>query len=408
MRIARVRLQRFRGFQSADLILSGHTIIAGEPRSGRSDIVEALKRVLDPRSTRSRVNPLDIHRRTSSDDPDEASGETSDDTTTPTGTNIIPRTEVEVTLLDLGPELEDLLNEYLETFDSLTGDLADDSNAATSVLGMRLCYRAHYDFDSDTGDHWVDSPARSDVDAESFRKVPRADREVLPILFLNDGPPLQIRADGAFRALVSDSHADALDEALASLDEGVRTATETFSYSTALSVGVQQVLDAGAGDLLGIDSSDAVTFVSDDGTLATLLRVLQPAAILDDAGALPLRSHGTSAQSMLTVAECVAAATARAGDLVVIADDFGDQLDAAAAEHLAGLLHKASKQLILTTRRPEVVRAFNPESLIRLTRSTWSPHPAPASQSGQTWSRQSTTNSGPAFGCSHESDSGFS
>ncbi|RDH74418.1 hypothetical protein DVS77_31800 [Mycolicibacterium moriokaense] len=322
--------------------------------------------MLDPRSTRSRVNPLDIHRRSVSGEP---AAQTGDDTEALADPDTTPRTEVEVTLLDLGSELEDLLDDYLEAFDPGSGELADGSNAGAAVLGMRLCYRAHYDFESDTGDHWVDSPARSDIDAETFRKVPRADREALPVLFLNSGPPLQIRAEGAFRALVIDSHADALDEALTNLDEDIRAATETFSYSTPLSAGVQQVLGSGAGDLLGIDSSDAVTFVSDDGTLATLLRVLQPAATLDEAGMLPVRSHGTTAQSVLSAAEGVAAATAKSGALVVIADDFGDQLDAPSAEHLAILLHKASNQLILTTRRPEVVRAFQPESLLRLTRS---------------------------------------
>ncbi|MBV5247042.1 hypothetical protein KUF57_26300 [Mycolicibacterium sp. PAM1] len=325
-----------------------------------------MKRVLDPRSTRSRVNPLDIHRRSNSEDQD-GSGATTPDSEDSTTTAL--RTEVEVTLFELGPELEDLLDDYLEAFDASTGELADGSNAAESVLGMRMCYRATYDFDSDTGDHWVDSPARSDVDAEAFRKVPRADREVLPVLFLNDGPPLQIRAEGAFRALLGNSQAETLDEALASLDDGVRNATEAFSSSTALSAGIQQVLDAGAADLLGVESADALSFVPDDGTLATLLRVLQPAAILDDAGPLPLRSHGTTVQSMLAVAEGIAAAKTRSGDLVIVADDFGDQLDASAAEHLAGLVRKAANQLILTTRRPEVVRSFDPESLLRFTRS---------------------------------------
>jgi putative ATP-dependent endonuclease of the OLD family len=269
MRVARLRLQRFRGFEAAELVLDGHTVIAGEPRSGRSDIIEALKRVLDPRSTRSRVNPLDIHRRLTPGEPAESAAETSGDAEDSAGSNVTPRTEVEVTLLELGSELEDLLDDYLEAFDAQSGELADGSSAATSVLGMRLCYRAHYDFESDTGDHWVDSPARSDVDAESFRKVPRADREALPVLFLNAGPPLQIRAEGAFRALLSNTDADALDEALANLDEGIRAGTETFSYSTPLSAGVRQILDSGAGDLLGIDSPDAVTFVSDDGTLVS-------------------------------------------------------------------------------------------------------------------------------------------
>jgi putative ATP-dependent endonuclease of the OLD family len=369
MRVAKLRLQRFRGFESVELVFDGHTVIAGEPRSGRTDIVEALRRVLDPRSTRSRVNPLDINRRLVPGDPAQSAAATGASQDIDEG-SMLQWTEVEVTLLELGPELEDLLDDYLEPFDSRSGELADGSNAANSVLGLRLCYRAQYDFESDTGDHWVDSPARSDVDANSFRKVPRADREALPVLFLNAGPPLQIRAEGAFRALVGDTDAGALDQALAKLDGGIRTATEAFSSSTALSTGVQMVLDSGVGELLSLNSSDLFTFVPDDGTLATLLRVLQPAATLDDAGMLPLQSHGTTTQSVLSVAEGIAAAAAGSSDLVVIADDFGDQLDAPSAEYLAYLLRKASKQLLLTTRRPEVVRAFQPENVLRLTRST--------------------------------------
>ncbi|MCW2913170.1 MAG: hypothetical protein JWN52_1238 [Actinomycetia bacterium] len=43
---------------------------------------------------------------------------------------------------------------------------------------------------------------------------------------------------------------------------------------------------------------------------------------------------------------------------VVLADDFGDGLDAGAAEYLAALLRRKSGQAWLGTRRPEVVRAF--------------------------------------------------
>lgn len=365
MKIARLRMLRFRGFESADILLHGHTVIAGEPRAGRSDIVQALRRVLDPASTRSRVNPLDIHRQAPAHEagnlpakePEQATHETD------------MRTEVEVTLLELGPELEDLLDDYLEAFDPDTVELANGSNPEAAVLGIRLCYRATYDFESDTGDHWVDSPARSDVDAEVFRKIPRADREALPILFLEIGPALQIRAEGAFRALVSDAGGEELDGALRDLGENIRTATETFSYSPPLSKGIQQVIDSGAGALLGISASDAFTFVTDDGTLSTLLRALQPAAALDEAGMLPLRAHGSTAQALLSVAEGVAAATAGSDNLIVVGDDFGDQLDAPSAEHLARLLHVSAHQVILTTRRAEVVRAFQPEDLLRLTRS---------------------------------------
>ncbi|QLJ02905.1 hypothetical protein HZZ00_19090 [Streptomyces sp. NEAU-sy36] len=53
---------------------------------------------------------------------------------------------------------------------------------------------------------------------------------------------------------------------------------------------------------------------------------------------------------------------------VVLADDFGDQLDAPATEHLAALLRARSGQVWLSTRRPEAARAFEPTEVIRLVR----------------------------------------
>jgi hypothetical protein len=54
---------------------------------------------------------------------------------------------------------------------------------------------------------------------------------------------------------------------------------------------------------------------------------------------------------------------------VVLADDFGDDLDCASGEFLAAVLRRASGQVWLSTRRPEVVRAFDPTEVLRLTRS---------------------------------------
>ncbi|TDB75121.1 hypothetical protein E1165_12380 [Micromonospora sp. KC723] len=59
---------------------------------------------------------------------------------------------------------------------------------------------------------------------------------------------------------------------------------------------------------------------------------------------------------------------ATAPGAVILADDFGDQLDTANAEHLAARLRASAGQLWLSTRRPEVARAFEPEELVRLTR----------------------------------------
>ena len=347
MRVAKIRIQRFRGFKQAELVIPADVVIAGEPQAGRSDLVEALRRVLDPRSTRARVNPLDVHRPIENE----------------------TLTEVEVTLLELGAQLETLLSDSLEAFDPEAATPAGVGGGAGAVLGVRLCYRIRYDVDADSGDHWVDFPARSDAAANSFRRVGRVERQALPVQFIDSAPALQLRAEGALRTLLAASDSSGLDDALAGLDDGVRSATANFAGASVVTDVLEQVLDAGPKTLFGVDDPGAVDFVADDGSLAGLLRALQPALSLDAAGPLPIRSHGSTIQSVFSVAEAIAAARAAESGVVVIGDDFGDGLDASSSEYMAGLLHATAGQSILTTRRPEVVRAFKQEELVRLTRT---------------------------------------
>lgn len=233
---------------------------------------------------------------------------------------------------------------------------------------MRLCYRARYDFDTDTGDHWVDWPAGGDPKNGAYARARRGEREALPFLAIRRERPLQVRAEGAFRALISEADPDALDDALANLAISIDVATSAFSAAGPVTSVLTEVLQAGAGGLLGLDEPSGVTFVPDDGSLAALLRALQPALALDDAGPLPLALHGSTAAGVLAVSEAIVAASSSSG-LVVAMDDFGDDLDGAAAEHLAVMLRRRAAQLWVTTRRPDVVRAFDPEEVLRLTRS---------------------------------------
>ncbi len=343
-------MQRFRGFESETFVFDGPVVLAGEPRAGRSDIVEGLRRVLDPRSTSARINPLDIHR------PGPAAGTTE-------------LTEVEVSLLDLGPQLSVLLDAYLEPLDAATGSPSTGGNPSTAELGVRLCYRAQYDADSDSGDHWVDAPAQSDPSVEHWVRWRRVEREALPVRFLDNAPPLQVRAEGALRRLLTDTDPDALDLALENMGGDITAATEAFGTTAIVTGGIDSILDSGMARLIGLSDPSEVGFAPEDGTLASLLRTLQPTLTLDAAGRLPLTSQGSTAGRVLQIAEAIAEANRNSDGLVVIADDFGEGLDAAAAEHAALMVRKSASQAILTTRRSEVIAGFAVDHLVRLTRS---------------------------------------
>jgi hypothetical protein len=81
--IRRLEIRRFRGFEHVVIVPTGHALVVGEPDAGRSDVMEGLRRVLSPDSTRFLLgDDIDFFQR---------------DRTF--------RAEVEVVLGDLGPAL---------------------------------------------------------------------------------------------------------------------------------------------------------------------------------------------------------------------------------------------------------------------------------------------------------------
>lgn len=355
MRIARLEIRRFRGFESFVFIPREHVVVVGEPRAGRSDLVAALRRVLDPKSVASRPNEWDVFRPLP--DPSVAGGNEDDEIAA-------PLTAVEISLLKLSDDTEQALQDRLELLNPTTGELANADETDDAELGVRMRYCLQYNADEEQLQHWIEYP-------KSGTRVPRSERELLRAFFLDRNLPLQLRAGGTLRHLASEPDPDALSETLQEFSEGIADATQTLADSDAVQAALKLVTQHGAQRLLELDRSDptaAIGFTAEDGSLAALLRAVQPTLDLDTAGALPLSAHGSTASAVLAAAE--ASATAQAGDAIVIADDFGDHLDAASGEYLAARLRRRAGHLWLTTRQAEVARAFKANELLRLTRST--------------------------------------
>lgn len=352
MRIARVEIKRFRGFKAFELIPRDHVVVVGEPRAGRSDLIAALRRVLDVRSTLSRPSEWDVFRPLP-DPPSDPGNELEREESL---------TSIKLSLLDLSEETEQTLQDRLELLDPATGELAEEGGTDDAELGVRLRYCLRYDPDEERLEHWVEYP-------KSGARVPRADRELLRAFVLDRNAPLQLRAEGAFRRLAN-RDAEALTETLREFADEIASATESLAHSDEVRAALRLVVAHGAQRLLQLNRSDpaaAIGFTAEDGSLAALLRAVQPTLDLDAAGVLPLSAHGSTTVAIVAAAE--ASAAAHAENAVVLADDFGDQLDAASGEYLAARLRRQSGQLWLTTRQPEVPRAFEPIELLRLTRS---------------------------------------
>lgn len=330
-----------------------HSIVVGEPRSGRSDLIAALRRVLEPRSVRLRPSAWDIRRTRADCTSDQGEGR---------GTEESEDTTVEVSLLDLPDETEQLLQEQLELCEPSTGLIAGEEDSNEAELGVRIRYVLRENPEQDTLDHWLEYP-------KSGIRVPRREHELVQAVVLDQNPPLELRAEGALRHLARDADPESLDATLGRFSEDIAAATQTLANSDDVRAALELVATHGARTLLDLDPRDVtanIGFTAGDGSLAALLRAVQPTLDLDAAGPLPLSSHGSTATAVLGAAEGIAAA--QSDEAIVVADDFGDQLDAASSEYLAARLRRRVAQLWLTTRRPEVTRAFEPEELLRLTR----------------------------------------
>jgi len=158
MRVARIEITRFRGFESFVLVPRENVVIVGEPRAGRSDLIAALRRVLEPRAIQFRPSEWDVYRPLPEpSDPD--------DTIKPD----IPMTSIDLSLLEFSEETEQLLEDRLELLRPTTGELADEDDAGDAELGIRLRYCLQYEPDEQRLEHWIEY-------RKSGTRVPRSGR----------------------------------------------------------------------------------------------------------------------------------------------------------------------------------------------------------------------------------------
>jgi putative ATP-dependent endonuclease of OLD family len=350
MRILTCTVDHFRGFDHIEVVPRGHVLLVGEPRSGRTDLLAALGKVLE--TDIGRLDELDFHR-----------GDTAHDVS------------IEITLGDLDHEIRQRFLDQLEFWDPDVGSLlvgvADPAAlGAQAVPVVRLGYRGRWDPDEERADQTIYWAKTSDPSTDALRRVSRSDRSALPYVRLTTGRPLSLAARGALRASLDSTDADAVGDALREISHGIEQLSTKLSRAAPVITALDGIIEP-LRAYLGVDYpvDELVLFLPEGGSLSALMRALAPALDLHDgAGHLPLARHGSTTLAQVASAEAIIT-SARSG-AVILVDDFGDTLDAASAQRLATLLRRGHGQVWLSTRRPETARAFEADELVRLTRGT--------------------------------------
>lgn len=350
MKIIRLTIQNFRGLREATIRPAGHVVIGGEPRAGRTTVVEALRRVLTPDATRLPLaDDLDFYRL-----------------------NRANSIEIEVVLGDLGDELEQEFFDTLEPWDDETGEVITQAPDPTVIdetdMVVRLCYRAQWNDETEVADHWVDFPKASNPASGHYARLSRRQLRALPVVVVDPSTrPLALSARAEFRRLVEQAAGDDFSVAVENLVEQIEVGADAFSSTEQVSAALDTVLWPVRQPLgLGHTPSErAVAFLPEGGSMSGVLRSLGASLTLQGVS-LPLSRHGSTAVETLRSGEALAVSGDR--EAVVVIDDFGEGLDLATATHLAATLRATANQVWMTTRRGSVAEAFSTEELVRVTR----------------------------------------
>lgn len=350
MRVIRLELRHFRGFRSAVIHPAGHVVLMGEPGSGRTDVIEALSRVLTPESLRFHApDEMDFYQQ---------------DLETPA--------EVEVTLGDLSDAELATFSDHSERWDRKNKQLIetlprpqllDDPNQEWVV---RLCYRAEWNSERERVEHWVHYPVSSDPDNGWFDKLGASERDEIPFATpVIGGRVLDLAAGGSFRRLVEvagSGFPEARDELQAKLKEIAAEFASTEPIKNALA---KIAAPLNGMPRAGDDLATRIRFLPEGGSITGLFRSLAPALELStDSGMLPLARHGSTLSGLLEVSQSLAHLPEDGG--IFALDDFGENIDIASAQHIAANLRRSVSQFWVSTRRAGVAEVFRPEELIRL------------------------------------------
>ncbi len=355
MRVLKFRIKNFRGFKDFELRPGAHALVVGPPGNGKSDLIEALSRVLEVENTRRRAaDEFDFF-----------------------GGNVAEPVQIEATLGDLNSGLRQHFLMQLEVWDRNAAEIADELQTAEELDEMHSEFVVRLGYDlrwSDDDGAFVESqyfPKLSDPNSDLFDIVRRGDLDAIGFSRMREstGRVLDLGPRSGLRKLLEASGGGDFNQALKDYVKGVAAAADAFGQTTQLKAAAQRLVDS-LGNPPRLDRADPdklLQFTPEGGAQTSLLRSLAAAVeIGDGAGRLPLGRQSSTLVNLIRVGETLGSTVS--GEGIIAIDDLGDGIDPGSAAHVASILRRRSSQAWITTRSSLVGEVFEPEETIRLGR----------------------------------------
>ncbi len=358
MYIRQLNVRHFRGFTDIEIKPTSHIVLMGEPGAGRSDLINAISKVLDTDVIRvGGATELDFYQR-----------------------NTAVPIEISITIGGLGPDIEQDFIDSLEVWNTQTCQLIEESETPEGgAVGvnqewvLRLAYRGQWLADQERCDEMVYYPKHSDPTTLSFHRVSIADIGKLGFTLLRYDSVriLDLGSRGTFRRIVERAPGADFTTALAGYVQEIADAAAQFTASNQVKSALGGVITSMREVLRlppGVDVSQLIGFSPEGGSTSGLLRSLGPTIDLGGgAGALPAWRQGSTVGTLFRLAESLA--LSNSSKVIVAIDDLGDGIDPASATHFGAFIRRAAGQAWITTRLSSVAEIFEPNEVIRLNRA---------------------------------------
>ncbi|NQY97240.1 MAG: AAA family ATPase [Henriciella sp.] len=209
MKVARIKINNFRGVSAADILLPEHGVLIGDNNTGKTTILEALDLVLGP-DRLNRRPPIDEHdffqgdylpkRAAHNDAEQEQVEETDEADATIDGDpgnepeqdaesyTVAPEIQIEATIINLTAEQKSRFGDRIEFWDSETSTIYNEANpegvdAENIVPAVRVTFVGKYEPEEDDfeGKTYFSG---SLIDGESPEQFYKRDKQLCGFLYL--------------------------------------------------------------------------------------------------------------------------------------------------------------------------------------------------------------------------------
>jgi putative ATP-dependent endonuclease of OLD family len=364
MRIARIKIENFRGIKVGEILFTRNVVLVGENNTGKSTILEAIDLVLGPERL-SRAAPIDEH--------DFYAGQYTDLADNPV------EIKVEVVVVDLNDEQIRHFKDHVEWWNEperglLAGPPPENTDAGGVKPALRVAFKGTYDKEEDdfVGQTYFGSPQLENGEYQPFRTF---DKRLCGFLFLRT-----LRTGSRALSLERGSLLDIilrLQEKRPQMWEDVLQQLRILPVAEKPDLGITDILSSvqnAIRSFVPTDWADNPHLRVSDLTRESLRRILTvfmgTGAVRDDGSshAAPFQHQGTGTINTLVLALLSQIAELKQ-NVIFAMEEPEIAIPPHTQKRIVDSVRSRSAQVLFTSHSPYVLEEFDPGEVLVLCRS---------------------------------------